>query len=73
MLIAWVADCCIEEMKSEDSSLQPIEFKFKEESSDALHVEQTIVWCWNFDTLKSISEIRWKFWNVVLEKEAEDQ
>ena len=31
------------------------------------------LWCWNLDTLESKSEITAKFWNVVSEKEGEDQ
>jgi hypothetical protein len=38
-----------------------------------LHLEHSFVWCWNMDTSESRSEISRKFWNVVLEKDGEDQ
>ena len=47
--------------------------KFKEETSEMLHLDHSIVWCWNLDTSESRSEIPGKFWNVVPEKNAEDQ
>jgi len=31
------------------------------------------VWCWNMDTSRNRTEIPRKFWNVVLEKDGEDQ
>jgi hypothetical protein len=34
-----------------------------------LHLEHNFVWCWNLDTSKSRSEITWKVWNMVLEKD----
>jgi hypothetical protein len=49
---------------------------FKKETSEMLHLEHTFVrcvWCWDLDISESRSEIRWEFWNVVLEKDAEDQ
>jgi hypothetical protein len=38
-----------------------------------LHLEHSFVWCSNLDTLESRSETLGKFWNVVLEKDGEDQ
>ena len=38
-----------------------------------LHLEYGFVWCWNLDASGSRSEIPGKFWNVVLEKDGEDQ
>ena len=38
-----------------------------------LHLEHGFVWCWNLDASGSRSEIPGKFWNVVLEKDGEDQ
>jgi len=32
----------------------------KEEFNGTLNLEQSSVWCWNFDTSKSRSEIPWK-------------
>jgi hypothetical protein len=43
--------------------------KFKEETSEVLHLEHGIIWCWNVDGLESRSETPEKFWNVVLEKD----
>jgi hypothetical protein len=52
---------------------QQIGLKFKEGTSEVLHMEHSCVLCWNLDTLASRSEIPEKFWNVVLEKDGEDQ
>ena len=38
-----------------------------------LHLEHNIVWCWHLDTLESRSDIRRKFWSVMLEKDGENQ
>jgi hypothetical protein len=38
-----------------------------------LHMEHSILWCWNLDTSESRLEISGKGWNVVLEKDGEDQ
>jgi hypothetical protein len=38
-----------------------------------LHLEHSFVWCWNVDTSKNKSKVCGKFWNVVLEKNGEDQ
>ena len=50
-----------------------IGLKFEEETSKMLHMEHGFVWCWNLDASGSRSEIPGKFWNVVLEKDGEDQ
>jgi hypothetical protein len=42
--------------------------KFKEETSEVLHLE-----CWNLDSSKSRSKISGKLWNVVLEMDRRDQ
>ena len=47
---------------------QQMELKFKAESN-----EHSFVWCRNLDTSENRSEISGKFWNVVLEKDGEDQ
>ena len=38
-----------------------------------LHVEHSFIWCWHFDASGSRSGTPGKFWNVVLEKDGEDQ
>jgi hypothetical protein len=38
-----------------------------------LHLECSFVWCWSLDASGSRSEISGMFWNVVLEKDGEDQ
>jgi len=38
-----------------------------------LHLEHIFIWCWNLDASGSRSETPGKFWNVVLDKEGEDQ
>jgi hypothetical protein len=50
-----------------------IELKFEEETSEMLHLERGFVWCWNLDASGSGSETPGKFWNMVLEKDGEDQ
>jgi len=63
-----------QEQHSTSSSFhQQIELTFKEEISEKLHVGHNFMWCWNLDTSESWSEIPVKFWNVVLEKDGEDQ
>jgi hypothetical protein len=46
--------------------------EFKEEPSEVLHLEHNTVRCRNLDTSESRSEIPEKFWNVVPEKDGED-
>jgi len=38
-----------------------------------LHSERSFIWCWNLDASGTRSETSGKFWNVVLEKDGEDQ
>jgi hypothetical protein len=45
----------------------------EEEASEVLHLECSFIWCWNWDASGSRSETLGKFWNVVLEKDGEDQ
>jgi len=59
--------------QEEDSFYQQIGLKFEEETSKMLHLDHGFVWCWNLDASGSRSEIPGKFWNVVLEKDGEDQ
>ena len=35
--------------------------------------EESYIWCWNLDTSETRKQIPEKFWNVVLEKDGEDQ
>jgi hypothetical protein len=35
--------------------------KFKEETSEMLHLEHSFVWCWNVDTSENGSEVSGKF------------
>ena len=58
---------------AEDSCHKQIGLKFKEYARKILHLELAFLWCWNLDTSKSKSEISWKFWNVMLEKDGEDK
>jgi len=50
-----------------------IGFKIEEKASEVLHFEHSFIWWWKLDSLASISETPRKFWNVVLEKDGEDQ
>ena len=52
---------------------QQIGLKFGEETSEMLRLEHGYVWCWNLDAPGNRSETPVKFWNVVLEKDGEDQ
>jgi len=47
--------------------------KFQEETSEMLRLEYGSVWCWNLVAPGNRSETPGKFWNVVLEKDGEDQ
>ena len=57
----------------EESFYQQIGLKFEEEASEMLRLEHGSVWCWNLDAPSNRSETPGKFWNVVLEKDGEDQ
>jgi len=59
--------------KKADSFQHQIGLKLKKATSTMLYLEHSFVWCWNFDTSESISEIHGKFGNVVLETGGEDQ
>jgi hypothetical protein len=50
-----------------------IAMAFTEETSKLLHLEHSSVRCLHLDTSESRTEIPWTFWNVVLEKNGEDQ
>ena len=50
-----------------------IGLKFEEETNKMLYLEHGFVWCWTLDASGSRSETPEKFWNVVLEKDGEDQ
>ena len=59
--------------QQEDSFHQQMRFRLKGEFSKVLHLEHSFVQCWNLDISESRSEIPWEFWNVVPEKDGEDQ
>jgi hypothetical protein len=59
--------------QEKESSHQQTEINLKDVTGELLHLEYRFVWCWNLNTSESISEIPEKFWNVVLEKDGEDQ
>ena len=56
-----------------ESFYRQIGLKFQEETSEMLRLEHGCVWCWNLDAPGNRSETSGKFWNVVLEKDREDQ
>ena len=60
-------------LKQEEFRRQQIGLKLKEGASKELHLGQIFIWCWNLDNWESRSDITGKFWNVVLEKDGEDQ
>ena len=47
--------------KKDDSFQHQIGLKLKKATSTMLYFEHSFVWCWNFDTSESISEIHEKF------------
>ena len=59
--------------KKKNLFYQQIGLHFEEETSEMLRLEHGSVWCWNLDALGNRSETPGKFWNVVLEKDGEDQ
>jgi len=61
------------QQEEEDSLHQQIGLIFKDVTSKMPHLEYSFVWYWNLDNSKSRSEISGKFWNVVLEKDGQDQ
>ena len=62
-----------EEEEREELFRQQILLKCKEEISEMLCWKHSFLWCWSLATSESRSEIPWKFWNVVLEKDGEDR
>jgi hypothetical protein len=60
-------------IKQEDSFHQQTGFQFKEESSEMLYLEHSVVWCCTLDISESRSKIPGKFWNVVLERDGDVQ
>ena len=50
-----------------------LDLNFQEETSEMLRLEHGSVWCWNLDAAGNRSETPGKFWNVVREKDGEDQ
>ena len=59
--------------QEEGSFYWHIGFEIEEETSKLLHLKHSFIWCWNLDASGSRSETPGKFWNVVLEKDGEDQ
>jgi len=53
--------------------LRQVALGIEEEASEVLHLEHRFIWSWNLIASGSISEIPGTFWNVVLEKDGEDQ
>ena len=39
---------------------------------EVIHLEHSFIWCWNLDASGSRSETPGKFWNMVLEKDGEN-
>jgi hypothetical protein len=65
--IYWL---CVAE---EDSFHQQVGLKFKEWTSKVLRLEERFVGFWKLAISESRSGIPGKFWDVVLEKDGEDQ
>ena len=47
--------------KKDDSFQHQIGLQLKKSTSTTLYLEHSFVWCWNFNTSESISEIHGKF------------
>jgi hypothetical protein len=71
--VKLIQDYCGKRSISKDFFDQQIGLKFKEGTSKVLHLERSFVWCWNLGTSESRSEILGKVWNMILEKDGEDQ
>ena len=50
-----------------------LDFDLRKKLAKCYVLQHGSVWCWNVDTLRRSSETPEKFWNVVLEKDGEDQ
>ena len=59
--------------QEDDSFHQELGLTFKEETSQMLRLEHDFIRCWNSDNSESRSAILVKFWNIVLEKDGENQ
>ena len=57
---------------NEKTFRQQIGLKFKEGTSNVLHLEYSFVWCRNLDKSETSSELTGEFRNVVLEKDGEE-
>jgi hypothetical protein len=44
-----------------------------EETGKMIHLEHSFIWCWYLDGSVSRSETSGNFWNMVLEKDGDDQ
>jgi hypothetical protein len=69
---------CTREIKSSIPTEQTrftsrLDWNLKEKTNEMLHLEHNFAGCWNLYSSKSRLEISWTFWNVVLEKEGEDE
>jgi len=55
--------------------ISKMDFQIKEGTSAMLHLGRSFLWCWNLDSdsSESRSEIHGRFWNVMLEKDEEDE
>jgi len=47
--------------------------KFEEETNEILHLKHSFVWCRNLGKSEDRSYLLRKVWNIVLEKDGEDQ
>ena len=70
--MAWYRHCVISTWRDIDIALYR-HGVISTETSKMLHLEHSFVWCSNLDASGSRSEIPGKYWNVVLEKDGEDQ
>ena len=59
--------------QEENAFHEKIRLKFKEVTSEVLHLEQNFVRCWNLDISKVDQNYLECFWNVVLQKDGEGQ
>jgi len=74
-LICVSLSCCTGLINTINKTDRQIRLRYKEENMQVVlvHMKHSRVWCWNLDASESRWEVSWKFWNVVLEKDVEDQ
>jgi hypothetical protein len=53
--------------------INKLDWHLRQKLKELLHLEHSFVWCSNLDNSETKSKMPWTFWNVVLEKDGENQ